>query len=134
MTPAQYLQHVENATIACRNLETQARMQAWIAAQPAAPTAGEQAAEQTRIEDKLLDILRTGTEDELMNDLQVPHIVVADSNWGDASSNEYFVIAADPVLGEPFLGLWTEPPGKLSKMPNEADFAACGWYQLKEAP
>ncbi len=49
----------------------------------------------------------------MVQDLGCPEIVIADSNWGDSEDHTFFVVAPDPVSGQPVLWQKTEPPGSM---------------------
>ncbi len=55
----------------------------------------------------------------MMADLGVPSIVIADTNWGDAETHTFFVMAPDAATGE--LRLWkrTEPGGGMTPTDRE---------------
>jgi hypothetical protein len=59
--------------------------------------------------------------DHLIDDLGLPEIVVADSNWGDPVEHVQFVIAPDPATGLPQFYTRKEPSGKLRLAEKDAD-------------
>jgi hypothetical protein len=54
-----------------------------------------------------------------------PQVVIADTNWGDSEFHVYFVIAADPVSGEPFLWQKYEPSGQMVQL--ESKWLEAAW-------
>ena len=55
-------------------------------------------------------------QEKLVEEMSEPQIVLADTNWGSAESHTFFVIAPDPVSGEPMMWQKTDPPGKMRKL------------------
>lgn len=51
--------------------------------------------------------------DALFEDMDLPQVSFADTNWGDAESATLFVIAPDPRSGEPKMWMKTVPPGTM---------------------
>ena len=58
-----------------------------------------------------------------------PQIVLADTNWGDAEDHTFFVIAPDPISGEPMMWEKTDPPGTMEKL--DGDWLQASWGLLK---
>ena len=65
----------------------------------------------------------------LVENFDVPDVVIADTNWGGNGDQKYFVVAPSPVTGE--LKLWEKemPSGKLT--PAHADWANGQWVDVK---
>ncbi len=57
--------------------------------------------------------------------MEAPQFVIADTNWGDGDSHQHFVIAPDPVTGD--IGLWSKDSssGTMSKMGD--DWVSASW-------
>lgn len=66
---------------------------------------------------------------ELMLELGVPQFVIADTNWGSQDDHTYFVVAPDPVSGEPTMWIKTVPPGTLS--PAGRDWVDAKWHMVR---
>lgn len=62
---------------------------------------------------------------QLLKDMGGPEFVFADTNWGDATTHIFFVIAPDPTTGEPMLWKRNDPPGTLSV--PEPKWAQANW-------
>ncbi len=56
---------------------------------------------------------RDGMSALMVEELGCPEIVIADSNWGNSETHTFFVVAPDPVSGQPLLWQKTEPRGKM---------------------
>jgi hypothetical protein len=56
---------------------------------------------------------------QMLKTLGLPQVRIADTNWGDASSHTFFVVAPDPRSGE--LRLWkqTDPGGDMTPMGDD---------------
>ena len=114
MTPAELESHISTQLDAVKTARADAAAQAWASAQTTAPSATElnakKLAEKTA-QDERFTKLATRT---LTQELGVPEFVVADPNWGSEGDHNLFVIAPDPLTGEPKLwqksvmsgGLW----------------------------
>lgn len=70
-----------------------------------------------------------GAKSDMMKDLGAPEFVIADTNWGSAEDHTYFVIAPDPVSGEPQLWKKTVPPGTLAAATD--DWAKAEWAAIQ---
>ncbi len=68
-------------------------------------------------------------DNTLINTLDPPEFVVADSNWGGPNGHTYFVVIADPVSGQPKLFERVEPSGDLAAMDDE--WADTSWKATK---
>ena len=53
---------------------------------------------------------------DLATEMAVPEFVIADTNWGDEGNHQLFVIAPDPLTGEPDLWSKSVIGGKLSQV------------------
>lgn len=62
---------------------------------------------------------------EMMADLDVPSVTIADTNWGNGETHTFFVMAPDPTTGE--LRLWkrTEPGGAMT--PEDRKWVDTAW-------
>ena len=56
---------------------------------------------------------------KLVEDFSDPQIVLADTNWGDAESHVFFVVAPDPISGEPMIWQKTDPPGSMRQLGSD---------------
>lgn len=64
----------------------------------------------------------------LARELGSPEFVIADTNWGDSRNHTFFVIAPDPVTGEPQMWKKEEPPGTLT--PAKKDWVDARWAKV----
>lgn len=66
----------------------------------------------------------------LINDLNLPKVTIADTNWGTSASHDYFTFAPDPLTGE--LAMWkrTDPPGTMTRLDD--DWLGRQWNTLEE--
>jgi len=55
-------------------------------------------------------------QEKMVQEMSEPQIVLADTNWGDAESHTFFVVAPDPISGEPMMWEKTDPPGSMRKL------------------
>ncbi len=62
----------------------------------------------------------------------LPQFTVADSNWGDAEGRTEFVIAPDPMTGEPRMWSKSLPSGEMHL--TGADWEDTMWYENQPAP
>ncbi len=60
--------------------------------------------------------------------LAVPEIVLADTNWGGPGSQTLFIVAPDPITGDPMMFERIEPPGTLT--PLGKDWLDQNWVKL----
>ena len=65
---------------------------------------------------------------KLVQEYSEPQIVLADTNWGDAESHTFFVVAPDPISGEPMLWQKSDPPGSMSQLGG--DWLQASWGLL----
>jgi hypothetical protein len=65
----------------------------------------------------------------LLREMEGPQFVLADTNWGGPRDHTFFVVAPDPVSGEPVMWKKTVPPGKLTKVTR--DWIDAQWAVIK---
>ncbi|MEO9685558.1 MAG: hypothetical protein ABJF86_16825 [Tateyamaria sp.] len=65
---------------------------------------------------------------DAMQNLDAPEFFIADTNWGTAESHTYFIVAPDPLTGEPKTFQKTVPPGTLR--PLGRDWTDNQWKKL----
>lgn len=70
----------------------------------------------------------TKLQEKMVQEYSKPQIVLADTNWGDAESHTFFVVAPDPISGEPMLWEKEDPPGSMSKA--DGDWLQASWGLL----
>jgi hypothetical protein len=73
--------------------------------------------------------LDNSNQNLLIGNLGAPEFVVADTNWGDSRSHTYFVIAPNPVTGEPQLWQKDVPPGTMT--PKDRDWIDRTWAKVE---
>ena len=79
------------------------------------------------------EVIRNMSRGSLTERLAQPVFTIADSNWGDANEDIFFVIAPDPVTGEATMYQQTQPGGDL--WPLGDDWVNTSWHSIeKEAP
>ena len=61
----------------------------------------------------------------MVDALDPPEFVVADTNWGDKGSHTFFVVIPDPVTGEPRMFKKDEPSGELRDL--DEDWTDTNW-------
>jgi hypothetical protein len=67
-------------------------------------------------------------QEKLVQEFSDPQIVLADTNWGDAETHTFFVVAPDPISGEPMMWEKTDPPGSMEKL--DGDWLQASWGLL----
>jgi hypothetical protein len=70
-----------------------------------------------------------GLKTRLMRDMGAPEFVVADTNWGDATQRQLFVIAPDPTTGQPQMWRKDDPDGTLAPLGD--DWVEAPWCQFE---
>lgn len=131
MTPRQFAAHLAAATDQWADDEAQAGADRWNAREIAAgkpPDAAALAAEKTKRKTGLENWRDGALTDRLIADFKLPHIVLADTNWGSPEGHVFFALAPDPLSGEPRLFRKIDPPGKLTPMDNDENWLAAKWY------
>ncbi|WP_299725844.1 hypothetical protein [uncultured Tateyamaria sp.] len=68
-------------------------------------------------------------QSKLVQDFSEPQIVLADTNWGDPESHTFFVIAPDPISGEPMIWQKEDPPGSMRQLGG--DWLQASWGLLE---
>ncbi len=68
-------------------------------------------------------------DNNIINTLDPPEFVIADTNWGDGDGHSFFVIIPDPVTGDPKMFKRDEPSGKLSAMSKK--WTDTSWEETK---
>jgi hypothetical protein len=94
---------IARETAAFRDANAAARTETWKKTQAAAGKPPAQAEVDTYLADmkkKVDDWLTEERGEALANAVPLPQVVIADTNWGDATKQLYFVIAPDPRTGE----------------------------------
>ncbi|MGV8989010.1 MAG: hypothetical protein ACOH2H_22425 [Cypionkella sp.] len=69
-----------------------------------------------------------GSRNRLCKDLAVPEIVLADTNWGGGVDKTLFVVAPDPITGDPMMFKRRDPPGTLT--PVDKDWLEKEWARV----
>ena len=103
MTPAELEEHSFTALDAIRTAEADYAADQWAASEVPPPSAAALAKRRTDEKKDHDKGHRTALTGFLAGDLGAPQFVIADSNWGDESNHKLFVIAPDPLTGEPKL-------------------------------
>jgi hypothetical protein len=114
MTPAELEAHIASKLDAAKAAVADRKAAEWAAKQDAPPDAAALSAKKSELktgQDELFKNIATRT---MAEELGVPEFVVADPNWGSEGDHNLFVIAPDPLTGEPRMwqksvmggGLW----------------------------
>ena len=62
----------------------------------------------------------------LIPEFELPHVVIADTNWGDHDSSTEFAIAPDPLTGE--LRMYARDPLSGSMRLQGENWETAGWW------
>lgn len=130
MTPAQFEAHVKAATAAWEDRTAEIEADAWRARQvKAGETVSDAAydAEKAKRKDSAASSRAQDSANRLRDDLGLPEIVLADTNWGDPAERNYFALAPDPLTGLPKMYLKSDPPGTLEDLPDADEWLASSW-------
>lgn len=73
----------------------------------------------------------TDVANQMIDDLGLPEIVIADTNWGNPNEHQNFVIAPDPATGLMQFYVRTEPTGKLYVDADATAMLADQWLTTK---
>ncbi|MCX7560259.1 hypothetical protein OS190_11825 [Sulfitobacter sp. F26204] len=86
--------------------------------------------EESRLK-KLQDMeVDSATAGVLAAEFDLPEVVVADANWGDATSQIYFVFAPDPATGK--LRMWEKNEFDGTMSPADTSWTNAKWLLLEE--
>lgn len=131
MTPREFAVHLAAATDQWADAEAQAGADRWNGRETAAgrpPDTAALAAEKARRKTGLERSPDGTLTDRLIADFELPHIVLADTNWGSPEGHVFFALAPDPLAGEPRLFRKIDPPGTLKLLDNDEHWFAAKWY------
>ncbi|MEX0971041.1 MAG: hypothetical protein WD046_11420 [Paracoccaceae bacterium] len=122
MKPAEIKAHVDTVTKDLRDYMASERAKAWKKKQEDAGKVVNNAALNAKIE-YFKGVVGTWSDDEFSNNiidnLEPPQFVIADTNWGDKDGHTYFVVIPDPITGEAKMFKKQEPSGKLTALEDK---------------
>ena len=132
MSPKELDAHIDTVMDDFKKAIAKDKADAWKAAEVAAGRAVSQAkydaeqAKQKGLQDMRVDSATAGA---LASEIELPHVVVADTNWGDATRQLYYVFAPDPATGK--IRMWekNEFDGTLS--PVGANWTDAAWNTIE---
>lgn len=136
MTPAEIKTKVATEMAAWRDVQAQRELDEWFAADNAKlkregkpeRANSEKAGYLDWFKNKVDGDIKGEIDAVLMQDLAMPEVVMADTNWGGPEGQVFFVAAPDPSTGD--LKLWkkTMPGGKMQ--PAGDNWAQANWYEI----
>jgi len=122
MTPGELKKHVDDATEDLRDYMATERAKEWKKKQEDAGKVVSNAALAEKVE-SMKKAIGTWTDDEFSNNvidnLEPPQFVIADTNWGNKDGHTFFVVIPDPITGEPKMFKKQEPSGKLTALEDK---------------
>ena len=125
MTPAELEAHISQELDAFKAAIAQRKLDDWKAKQKTPPAPVDEQKKKTALRAAEDAQFKNIVARDLVPELGAPEFVVADSNWGDETEHRYFVIAPDPLTGEP--RMWQKSVTDGSLWPMEDKWLAANW-------
>ncbi|MEO0402589.1 MAG: hypothetical protein AAF214_09470, partial [Pseudomonadota bacterium] len=119
MTPAELNTHISSKLDAAKTAIANRKATKWQANQTTPPTPEELQKKKDAVKADYDSYLTGKLQDTLIRELGAPEFVVADSNWGDAKDHNLFVIAPDPLTGEPRMWQKSILTGSMNMMDDD---------------
>jgi hypothetical protein len=114
--PGQIALAIAQATDAANVRRAAKDTDAWALKQKSAPTQTQKTEKQAELRKRREKSISDKLCTRLIRDMGAPEFVIADTNWGSSGRDHtFFVVAPDPITGDPVLWLKSEPPGSLTK-------------------
>ena len=122
MKPSELKAHVDAATKPLRDYMARERAKVWKKEQEDAGEVVSNGALAAKVEEWKKDIASWSDDDfsnNIIDNLEPPQFVIADTNWGDKDGHTYFVVIPDPITGEAKMFKKTEPSGTLEALGDD---------------
>jgi hypothetical protein len=128
MTPAEVKAKIETEMQSYRDAVAQKRADKYVADNEPAADNPRKAYIVQFYKDQVRDQIKASVDTALVNSMDMPEIVVADSNWGGPEGQILFVVAPDPSTGD--LKMWKKDKfsGKLT--PLGKNWEDANWYKV----
>lgn len=103
MTPEQLMDHLSDKLEDIWELRAQTDANLWATAQTTPVSAAEKQQRHDETKAKLKAEVEKGLAAKLVFELDAPEFPIADTNWGSEADSVYYVVAPNPLTGEPDL-------------------------------
>ena len=131
MTPRQFEQYVQTKVNAALAMRVQEEVDQWKAPLiPPQPTPAEEQEKRDKIQASVDKEKRRRLDGAILNAVETPQFVIADTNWNGGDVVRYLVIIGDPVNGTAKLCEKWMPSGQLENFSEADDWMTDEWYKV----
>ena len=131
MTPRQFEQYVQTKVNAALAMRVQEEFNQWKAPLiPPQPTPAEEQEKRDKIQASVDKEKRRRLDGAILNAVETPQFVIADTNWNGGDVVRYLVIIGDPVNGTAKLCEKWMPSGRLENFSEADDWMTDEWYKV----
>lgn len=133
MSPAELNTHIKDTLEAARKAEEDRRVADWKATETAkgkAISAADEATRRTNVAEGLKEQVAHGTAAALADTMDLPEVVLCDTNWGDTTGHTYFVLAPDPSSGDLMFWKKDDVTGEMTPLGN--NWLRASWSNVKK--
>ncbi|QYK40172.1 MAG: hypothetical protein KF887_12040 [Paracoccaceae bacterium] len=129
MTPSEVSAKIKTEVDAATTIAAQKRADKYIAEDEPGANRARRREILDFYKDQVNDETEAALRSRLVAELGPPMVVVADSNWGGAESQDYFVAAPDPMTGDLIMWTRTEPGGKMVPLGQNWEDGPWSWIK-----
>lgn len=130
MTPRRFEQYVQTKVNAALAMRVQEEFNQWKAPLNPQPTPAEEQEKRDKIQASVDKEKRRRLDGAILNAVETPQFVIADTNWNGGDVVRYLVIIGDPVNGTAKLCEKWMPSGRLENFSEADDWMTDEWYKV----